>query len=222
MRSLSTGLTVILSRGDDRAILTSLGAIDALGRSCRRSGRVAERSACPRQLLLPPGQAAGDAEAAACGRSRKAAPRSRWTRTGIRTRHGTAGSWLCFPLLDYLFVNEQEARLIGRADDALAAARALASKARRSWSSSAPRAVCWSQARRRPGAGARSGGRSTPPGPVTASMLGSSDGLLAGWEPSALPRARMCLRLAVRLESRASMANRRLTKHCASVLECAA
>ncbi len=29
-KSLSTGLTVILSRGDDRAILTFLGAIDAL------------------------------------------------------------------------------------------------------------------------------------------------------------------------------------------------
>ena len=123
--TLSTGLTVILSRGDDRAILTSLGAIDALDArvvdlAVLRSARHVHVSSYylqgKLQATLKPLLVAARDGGASVSLDPNWDPDETWD----------GGLLALLPLLDYLFVNEQEARLIGRADDALAGARALA------------------------------------------------------------------------------------------------
>lgn len=126
-QSLSTGLTVVLSRGDDRAILTSLGAIDAL------DARLVDLAMLGRarhvhvssyylqgklQATLKPLLVAAREGGASVSLDPNWDPDETWD----------GGLLALLPLLDYLFVNEQEARRIGRVDDPLGAARELASK----------------------------------------------------------------------------------------------
>ena len=125
------------------------------------------------------------------------------------------------PLLDYLFVNEQEARLIGRADDALAAARALACNG--------PTVVV-----KLGGSGGLSvSGAETIRAPAlpraVVDTTGAGDSFDAGFLLRSACRlgsqlAALSSRVSVARcpsQLRASTANRRLTRHCASVLECA-
>jgi len=123
--SLSTGLTVILSKGEDRAILTFLGAIDALDAgvvdlAVLRDARHVHVSSyylqVKLQATLEPLLVAAREGGASVSLDPNWDPDETWD----------GGLLALLPLLDFLFVNEQEARLIGRADDALAAARALA------------------------------------------------------------------------------------------------
>jgi sugar/nucleoside kinase (ribokinase family) len=125
--SLSTGLTVVLSRGDDRAILTSLGAIDALDadrvdRGVLGDTRHVHVSSYYLQSRLRAGLEPLLVAAREGGASTSLDPN--WDPD--ETWNGGLATLL--PLLDYLFVNEQEARFIGRADDVEIAARSLASK----------------------------------------------------------------------------------------------
>jgi sugar/nucleoside kinase (ribokinase family) len=126
-RSLSTGLTVILSRGDDRAILTFVGAIDALDAGVidlqlLRSTRHVHVSSFYLQSKLrdklEPLLMAAREGGASVSLDPNWDPDETWD----------GGLTALLPRLDYLFVNEQEARLIGRGDEALDAARGLASK----------------------------------------------------------------------------------------------
>ena len=125
--SLSTGLTVILSRGGDRAILTFLGAINALDArvvdlAVLRDARHVHVSSyylqVTLQATLQPLLVAAREGGASISLDPNWDPDETWD----------GGLLALLPLLDYLFVNEQEARLIGRADDVLAAARGLASR----------------------------------------------------------------------------------------------
>jgi sugar/nucleoside kinase (ribokinase family) len=124
--SLSTGLTLVLSRGEDRAILTFLGAIDALDAGAvdmavLRSARHVHVSSYYLQAklraTLEPLLVAAREGGASVSLDPNWDPQEAWD----------GGLLALMPLLDYLFVNEQEARLIGRMDDATDAARALAS-----------------------------------------------------------------------------------------------
>jgi sugar/nucleoside kinase (ribokinase family) len=126
-KSLSTGLTVILSRGDDRAILTFVGAIDGLDArlidtAVLRSARHVHISSyyLQRKLraTLEPLLGAVREGGASVSLDPNWDPDETWD----------GGLLALLPLLDYLFVNEQEARLIGREDDPVDAARTLASK----------------------------------------------------------------------------------------------
>jgi sugar/nucleoside kinase (ribokinase family) len=125
--SLSTGLTVILSRGEDRAILTFLGAIDVLDApmidtaALRSAHHVHVSSYYLQRKLrasLEPLLVAAREGGASVSLDPNWDPDETWD----------GGLLALLPLLDYLFVNEQEARLIGRDDDPVGAARALASK----------------------------------------------------------------------------------------------
>jgi sugar/nucleoside kinase (ribokinase family) len=125
--SLPTGMTVILSRGDDRAILTVLGTIDALEAdlvdvSVLRGARHVHVSSYYLQGKLRPTLEPLLVVAREAGASVSLDPN--WD----PSETWDAGLLALLPLLDFLFVNEQEAQLIGRADDAESAARALASK----------------------------------------------------------------------------------------------
>jgi sugar/nucleoside kinase (ribokinase family) len=124
--SVPTGLTVILSRGDDRAVLTFLGAIDALDApmidaAVLRSARHLHISSyyLQRKLraTLEPLLVAAREGGVSVSLDPNWDPDETWD----------GGLVALLPLLDYLFVNEQEARLIGRDDDVVNAARALAS-----------------------------------------------------------------------------------------------
>jgi sugar/nucleoside kinase (ribokinase family) len=123
--ALATGLTVILSRGDDRAILTSLGAIDALDAArvdlaVLRDARHVHVSSYYLQHRLRPTLEPLLVAAREGGASVSLDPN--WD--PAETWDG--GLLALLPQLDYLFVNEQEARLIGRAEDAADAAARLA------------------------------------------------------------------------------------------------
>jgi sugar/nucleoside kinase (ribokinase family) len=123
--SVSTGLTVVLSRGDDRAILTFLGAIDALEAdlidpAVLRSARHVHVSSYFLQGKLKAGLRRLLVTAAESGASVSLDPN--WDPDEC----WDGGLLALLEVLDYLFVNEQEARLIGAADDTVAAARALA------------------------------------------------------------------------------------------------
>lgn len=125
--SLSTGLTVILSRGDDRAILTSLGSIAALSgaavdldvirhaRHVHVSSFYLQRGL---QASLSPILTAARQAGATTSLDPNWDPDEEWD----------GGLADLLPLLDYLLVNEQEAQRIGRAGNAEAAARALAKR----------------------------------------------------------------------------------------------
>jgi sugar/nucleoside kinase (ribokinase family) len=123
--ALATGLTVILSRGDDRAILTSLGSIDALDAArvdlavLRDARHVHVSSYYLQDRLRPtlePLLVAAREGGASVSLDPNWDPAETWD----------SGLLALLPLLDYLFVNEQEARLIGRAEDAADAAIRLA------------------------------------------------------------------------------------------------
>jgi sugar/nucleoside kinase (ribokinase family) len=125
--SVPTGLTVILSRGDDRAILTSLGAIDALhgalvDPAVLRSARHVHVSSYYLQgklrATLDPVLVAAREGGATVSLDPNWDPSESWD----------GGLPALLPLLDYLFVNEQEARFIGRASDAESGARELAAR----------------------------------------------------------------------------------------------
>ncbi len=125
--SLSTGLTVILSRGDDRAILTFLGAIaaldaDAIDATALQSARHVHVSSYYLQgklrAALKPLLVTAREGGASVSVDPNWDPEETWD----------GGLLALLPLIDYLFVNEQEARLIGRHGDAIEAARALASQ----------------------------------------------------------------------------------------------
>ncbi len=125
--SLGTGLTVILSRGDDRAILTSLGAIDALegglvDPGVLRGARHVHVSSYYLQgrlrATLEPVLVAAREGGASVSLDPNWDPSETWD----------GGLLALLPLLDYLFVNEQEARLIGRAADAEAGGLELAAR----------------------------------------------------------------------------------------------
>lgn len=125
--SVPTGLSVILSRGDDRAILTSLGAIDALhgglvDPAVLRSARHVHVSSYYLQTklraTLDPLLVAAREGGATVSLDPNWDPSESWD----------GGLAALLPLLDYLFVNEQEARFIGRASDAESGARELAAR----------------------------------------------------------------------------------------------
>jgi sugar/nucleoside kinase (ribokinase family) len=125
--SLSTGLTVILSRGEDRAILTSLGAIDALHAgvidpallvSSRHVHVSSYYLQAKLRASLEPLLVAARDGGATISLDPNWDPEELWD----------GGLLGVLPLLDYLLVNEQEARLIGRSRDAEIGARMLASK----------------------------------------------------------------------------------------------
>lgn len=126
-KSLATGVTVVLSRGDDRAILTAVGAIDALDAfaidmAVLRSARHVHVSSyfLQRKLRvgLEPLLIAAREGGASISLDPNWDPDESWD----------GGLLALLPLLDYLLVNEQEARLIGRFDNAERAAHSLASK----------------------------------------------------------------------------------------------
>ncbi len=126
-QSVGTGLTVILSRGDDRAILTSLGAIDALegeliDPAVLRGARHVHVSSYYLQsnlrATLEPVLVAAREGGASVSLDPNWDPSETWD----------GGLLALLPLLDYLFVNEQEARFIGRASDAETGARELAAR----------------------------------------------------------------------------------------------
>src|SRR5436190_3294389 len=120
--NVSTGLSVILSRGEDRAILTSLGSIDALraqsvDRELLRSARHVHVSSYFLQVGLHEGLAALLREAREAGAS-----------VSLDTNWDPAGDWdgglaSVLPLVDCLLPNGEEAqRIAGKASLAAAAA----------------------------------------------------------------------------------------------------
>ena len=128
VENVPSGLTVNLSRGDDRAVLTSLGSIMVLEaamveRALLRSARHVHASSFFLQPALAAGLRGLFDEAHAGGASTSLDtnwdPDERW--------NGSLSDAL--PAVDILFVNEEEARAIaGVAGDAEAAAGALAKR----------------------------------------------------------------------------------------------
>jgi sugar/nucleoside kinase (ribokinase family) len=118
---------VILSREEDRAILTSLGGIDALhadlidptllvsSRHVHVSSYYLQRRL---RASLEPVLVTAREGGATISLDPNWDPEELWD----------GGLFAVLPLLDYLLVNEQEARLIGRSDDAETGARMLASR----------------------------------------------------------------------------------------------
>lgn len=125
--SCPTGLTVLLSRGEDRAILTSLGTIAALNAelidpAVLRSTRHLHVSSYYlqdglRASLQPVLQVAREA-GASVSLDPNWDPEEAWD----------GGLLAVLPFVDYLLVNEQEACLIGRSRDAEGAARELSKR----------------------------------------------------------------------------------------------
>ena len=88
----ATGMTVALSRGGDRAILTALGAMNSLTAADIPASMLERCAARARELLLPPRGLPWSRPCRTCsrGRGRRARPR-RSTRTGT-PRNGGATS----------------------------------------------------------------------------------------------------------------------------------
>jgi sugar/nucleoside kinase (ribokinase family) len=120
-----TGVTVILSKGEDRAILTCLGTIDALrvefvDRDLVRAARHVHIASYFLQHALRPGLPGLLRELRAAG-----------VTTSLDTNWDPSGGWdhglqAVLPLVDCFFPNEAEARRITGAATVEAAAEALA------------------------------------------------------------------------------------------------
>jgi sugar/nucleoside kinase (ribokinase family) len=123
----STGLSVILSRGDDRSILTKIGAIGALraesvDRELLRRARHLHISSYYLQVGLHGGLAALLREARGAGAA-----------VSLDTNWDPAGKWdgglrSLLPLVDCLLPNGEEAQRIAGKTGVAAAARELASR----------------------------------------------------------------------------------------------
>jgi sugar/nucleoside kinase (ribokinase family) len=123
-----TGVSVILSDGADRAILTAAGSIDRLGADdvdpvLVRSARHVHVSSYFLQTRLQAGLPRLFEEARRAG-----------VTTSVDPNWDAAGDWdaglrAILPHTDVFLPNEAEARAIGGTDDAVAAARALAASA---------------------------------------------------------------------------------------------
>jgi ribokinase len=121
----ATGLSVLLSRGDDRAILTDVGVIDSLDESDVRLaldtcgvGHLHVAS-----LFLQPGLAATLSAVLQTARERGIT-------TSLDTNDDPRGRWegvdALLPLIDVLLPNSREVQALGRDRDDLKAASALA------------------------------------------------------------------------------------------------
>jgi sugar/nucleoside kinase (ribokinase family) len=123
--SLRTGVSVILSHGEDRAILTSLGTIAALGPEAvdftiLRAARHVHVSSYFLQDRLRPEVGWLLAEARRAGASTSLDPN--WD----PTERWNGGLRDVLPYVDYFLANEQEVCRITRCESAAAAARELA------------------------------------------------------------------------------------------------
>jgi sugar/nucleoside kinase (ribokinase family) len=110
-----TGITVVLSRGDDRAILTAAGTIAELsaqhvGRERLRHVRHLHISAYFLQTALQPGLPELLAAARAAGATTSLDPN--WD----PAEHWDSGLAQLLPLVDYLLCNEQEGAALGGAE----------------------------------------------------------------------------------------------------------
>jgi sugar/nucleoside kinase (ribokinase family) len=123
----ATGLSVLLSRGDDRAILTHLGVIDSLDASevLTALEHDAVRHLHVASLFLQPGLAADLPEVLRTARESGIT-------TSLDTNDDPRGRWegvdALLPLVDVLLPNRREAKALAREDDARAAAAILASR----------------------------------------------------------------------------------------------
>jgi sugar/nucleoside kinase (ribokinase family) len=120
-----TGVTVALVRGTDRAILTALGTIaslsaDAVDRDILRSARHVHVSSYFLHTALRPGLAGLLREARAAGASTSVDPN--WD----PAEEWDGGLLDLLPETSVLFLNAEEAKRIGRADDVETAAVLLA------------------------------------------------------------------------------------------------
>ncbi len=122
---LRTGLTVILARGDDRAILTFPGTIEALRCDLLDPGLVARaRHVHVSAFFLQRALAPGLGELLASVRARGAT-------TSLDPNWDPSGEWdggllELLPQIDVLLPNAAEARAIGRCEDTMQAAERLA------------------------------------------------------------------------------------------------
>ena len=120
-----TGLTVVLTRPDDRAILTFPGAIAAMTADRVDAGwwPVRGTSTCRRSSSRPAWRRSWRTCCAPRGPAGRPRP---WTPTGIRPRTGTVACARLLPEIDVLLPNAVEACRLAGVDDASAAAARLA------------------------------------------------------------------------------------------------
>lgn len=126
---LPTGLTVVLSRGDDRAMLTLTGTIDSLSATEAMAAvadlRPSLRHVHVSSLFLQPGLAADLADVLR-------AARAAGLTTSLDTNDDPAGAWAgvdaLLPHLDLLLPNRAEAVALGRDPDPHRAASNLAAQ----------------------------------------------------------------------------------------------
>jgi ribokinase len=123
----STGMSVLLSRGDDRAVLTHLGVIDSLQASDVVTALDPEtvQHLHVASLFLQPGLAAELPDVLRTARDRGIT-------TSLDTNDDPRGRWegvdALLPVVDVLLPNRREAVALGKDEDARRAAVALASR----------------------------------------------------------------------------------------------
>jgi sugar/nucleoside kinase (ribokinase family) len=125
--SQSTGVTLILSRGEDRAILTYLGAIDALHADVVDPALLVSSRHVHVSSYYLQGKLRASLEPLLVTAREGGATMSldpNWDPDEL----WDGGLLAILPLLDYLLVNEREAQFISGSDDAETAARMLASR----------------------------------------------------------------------------------------------